>query len=448
MTKVSVTSLGCPKNLVDSEVVLGLLKKNGFEICDEAESGDIMLLNTCAFVQSAKEESIDLILELAKIKNADPAKKIIVIGCLVQRYLEELKKELPEVDLWVKLSDIPKIPELIKNLNNGSKKKHVFLPNTHTGFLYDDKTPRCLITPKHYAYIKIAEGCSNLCTYCAVPHIKGRYRSRATDSILREAYKLVGQGVKEINIIAQDTTNYGIDNGENLTELLNKMSWIKDLKWIRLLYTHPAHIKEDLIKEIAFQEKICKYIDLPLQHIDDEILFKMGRKTDSLYIKNLIKKIKDLIPDVSIRTSFIVGFPGETEKQFLKLLDFMEETRFERLGIFTYSREEGTQAFKMPGQVPEKVKEERFHIAMQLQNRIAREVNKKFMGRTMDVLVEKQNENNKGEWTGRSYADAPEVDGEVYVKDRTIKSGDMIKVKITGTMDYDLAGEPIKRGAG
>lgn len=424
MTKVSLINLGCPKNLVDSEIILGLLKNIGMEVCDDIESADVMLLNTCAFIKEAKEESIDFVLELAKYKKQDPKKKLVVIGCLVQRYLEGLKKELPEVDLWVKLDEISKIPELVSPASINPP--------------YNSLTPRYMITPRHYTYIKIAEGCSNRCSYCAVPNIRGEYKSRHPDSIISETKEFAKNGVKEINIIAQDTTNH-----PDIIELLKRIC-NTNVRWIRLLYAHPAHITDKLIREIACQDKICKYIDLPLQHIDDDILQRMRRKVDSIYIKNLIKKIRGEIPDVVLRTSFIVGFPGETEEKYERLLRFMEEIKFERLGIFTYSREEGTPAYKMKGQIPEKVKEDRFHKAMQLQNNIAREVNKRFMGKIMEVLVEEPSDSSTDTWLGRTYADAPEVDGVVYIHGNNYKSGDMVKVKITDTMDYDLVGESIK----
>lgn len=427
MTKAYLINLGCPKNLTDSEIILGLLEKAGIEICEDIESSSVMLLNTCAFIKEAKEESIDFILQMAKLKREDPTKKIVVIGCLVQRHLKELLKELPEVDLWVTLQEIPKIASLIKNLSNGSKKE--YKTPAPSSFLYDSTTPRRQITPSHYTYIKIAEGCSNRCSYCAVPNIRGDYISRPPDSIINEAKELVNQGAKEFNIIAQDTTNY-----PDITSLLKELCKITNIKWLRLLYAHPAHISDDLIKEIAKEDRICKYIDLPLQHIDDEILYKMGRKVDSTYIKKLIKKIRGQIPDIVLRTSFIVGFPGETEEQYEKLLRFMEEIKFERLGIFTYSREEGTPAYNMPNQIPEKVKEARFHRVMELQNSIAREVNKRFLGKTMEVLIEELN-------YGRTYADAPDVDGVVYINGNGFKKGDLIKAKITDTMDYDLVGE-------
>ncbi len=450
MKKVYLVSLGCPKNLVDSEIILGLLNKSGAKICDRIEQADIMLLNTCAFISEAREESIDLILDMINIKKENLGKKIIVIGCLVQRHINTLKKELPEVDLWVPLAKIPNIPRLINNLSGKRPPKDRQPSPVPSHFLDNKNRPRYMITPPYYTYIKISEGCDNRCSYCTIPLIKGGYRSRSQASILQEFRSLTRQGVKEINIISQDTTCYGKDlsSKTNITQLLRKMCQSGGVPWIRLLYTHPAHVTEDLIKEIALQDKICNYIDLPLQHIDNDILARMGRRTSSAYLIGLIKKIRDKIPQVILRTTFIVGFPGETDHQFHRLLEFMEKTRFDRLGIFIYSREKGTPAARMPDQVPEEVKEQRFHQAMQLQNGIARKVNSKFPGRTMPVLIEEPAPEQKDVWTGRCYADAPEVDGTVYIKTppgkrAKLASGNIIQVKITGTTGYDLTGETV-----
>lgn len=443
---ITLVNLGCPKNLVDSEIILGLLHNDiAFEVEEDVLQADVMLLNTCAFIKEAKEESIDLILELAQLKKDNPAKKLVVIGCLVQRHLPELQNELPEVDLWVSLPEIPALPNLLKQLVITTTKKSHYAKIKPDNFLYNHETPRLRITPAHYAYIKIAEGCSNVCSFCAVPLIKGKYKSRKSDSILTEAQQLAQQGVKEINLIAQDTTNYGSDlkqeNMGNLALLLEEICQITNLNWIRILYTHPAHITDALIKVIAQQEKICKYIDLPLQHIDNKILASMGRKADYNYIVRLINKLRESIPSVIIRSAFIVGYPGETEQQFQTLLQFIEETKFERLGIFKYSAEEGTKAYKLENQVSESIKEQRFHKAMQLQQEVAREVNKKFLNKNLDILVESDCEDNPDYMIGRSYADAPDVDGCVYVKNGTkLEIGDFVSVKIIDTLEYDLIG--------
>jgi len=445
-SKISLINLGCPKNLVDSEIILGILKNSGFEICDDVIKAQILLINTCAFIEEAKQESIDLILQLARIKEEPPKKYLVVIGCLVQRYLSELTKEIPEVDLWVKLSEIPHITELINNLI--AKKPNRRNNNSRpiaSHFLYDHTMPRYKITPSHYAYVKIAEGCSHYCSYCVIPNIKGIYRSRPMESIFKEVRELVNQGTKEIILIAQDTTSYGMDipGRPSLAQLLKRLCVIDKLKWLRILYTHPAYITEEFINEIADEPKICKYIDIPLQHIDNELLHKMNRRTNTAYIKNLIGTIRSHIPNAVLRTSFIVGFPGETEEKFEKLLAFMKDIKFQRLGIFIYSAEEGTPAYNMQGQISEDIKKQRFHTAMELQQKISMDVNKGFMNKKLDVIVEGKAEGNRGLWYGRSYADAPDVDGLVYIsKNRNhIHQGDMIRVKITNTMEYDLEGE-------
>jgi len=441
MTTVHLINLGCPKNLVDSEIMLGLLKKTGIKITTSPELADILCVNTCAFIKEAKEESIDTIFKMIDFKKHDPRKKIIVIGCIVERYLEKLKKEIPEVDKWIRINEISDLPKIIKNINN---KENCFLADANK-FIYDTNPPRKILTPKYYAYIKIAEGCSNRCSYCVIPDIRGNYRSRKPDSILKEAEDLAKKGVKEINIIAQDTTNYGSDlsSSINITLLLRELCKIKNIKWIRLLYTHPAHITDSLIHEIASQDKICKYIDIPLQHIDDTILQKMGRKVNSKYIKKLIKKIRKKIPRVVLRTSFIVGFPGETEKQFKTLLTFIKKTKFEKLGVFKYSREEGTTAYKIKQQIPYAIKERRYNEAMQLQKNISEKINKKFIHKKLDVLVEQVHDKKSNIWLGRTYADAPDIDGITYISGKNIKKGDIISAKITGALEYDLVGKKI-----
>jgi ribosomal protein S12 methylthiotransferase len=438
-TSVFLTTLGCPKNLVDSETILGLLGNAGLEISKDPLSADILCLNTCAFIKEAKEESIDSILNLVKLKKQNPKKKVIVIGCLVHRYLEELKKEIPEVDNWVSLKEISALPKIIETLSPSSHLRGEGERSPGEGFA------RKLLTPKHYAYLKIAEGCSNRCSYCVIPDIRGSFRSRNPDSILEEAYKLSKKGVKEINIIAQDSTNYGADisNTLNITLLLRELCKINGIKWIRLLYTHPAHITEQLINEIASQKKICKYMDMPLQHIDDAILIKMGRKITSLQIKKLINMIRNKIPGIILRTSFIVGFPGETDKQFANLLKFVKETKFQKLGVFKYSREEQTPAYKLPNQIPLKTKEKRYNEIMQAQKDISRELNRKLLGKAMEVLIEDIHDKKQNTWIGRTYMDAPDIDGVIYITGKNIKKGDIIKAKITEALDYDLIGGKI-----
>jgi len=447
MIKVFFINLGCHKNLVDSEAILGSLEQNGITISPDAESSGILILNTCAFIESAKEEAIDTIISLADLKKLDPKKKIVVIGCLVQRYKNSLIKEMPEVDTWISLDEIPKIPGIIKKLAHNKIIESQNIKSAPSTYLYDGKGPRHLITPSPYAYIKIAEGCDNRCSYCAVPLIKGNFRSRRMGSILREADSLTHGDAREINLIAQDTTSYGKDLSpkQNIAALLNKLCGIENIRWIRLLYAHPAHITDELIDEMATQTKICKYIDIPLQHINNRILKQMGRKITKERIREVIEKIRLKIPSVILRTTFIVGFPGETKREFQELLDFVKEIKFERLGVFKYSREEDTPAYKMKNQIPEDIKEERFHTIMKAQKKIAARAQKSFVGRTLEVLIEGVSESKPSMWYGRSYADAPDVDGVIYISNgKTLKKGDIIAVKIIKAIGYDLVGEKNK----
>jgi len=411
--KVGILSLGCPRNLVDSESILGCLKAKGLEIVD-IEKADIAIVNTCAFIDDAKKESVDAILELIEAKKEGRLKKIIVSGCLSQRYKEELLRELPEVDAFV-------------------------------GKLFLDKNPeRFAITPKHFAYLKICEGCLNACSYCVIPKIKGKFSSLDESSVVRKALELDRQGVAEINIVGQDITGYGSDLHPNpgLTALLKKIIKATGrVKWIRLLYLYPSRVDEQLLKLVRDEEKVCKYIDLPIQHINDRILKLMNRKTSSSQIRRLVDKVRKTIPGVALRTSVITGFPSETEKEHRQLLAFIKEVKFERLGAFKYSREEGTKAYNLKGQVPEKVKEERFGRIMRLQQEISAEVNKKFLGKTLPVLIDSIEE---GIYLGRTQFDAPEVDGKVYVSSKkALKPGDLVNVAIKDTLEYDLVGELI-----
>jgi len=393
--------------------MLGELKERGFVITDEIEGADIAIINTCSFIKEAKEEAIDVILKCAQLKEEGKLKRLIVTGCLPQRYKKELPKELKEVDaFW----GVPSA-------------------------LYNHKSPRLALTPSHYSYIKIAEGCANRCTYCAVPIIRGPYRSRDTSSVIKEAESLFAAGARELNLIAQDTTSYGTDlhSAPRLAGLLCKLNKIKGKFWIRLLYTHPAHLSEEIIAAIKDSSKICRYIDLPLQHINDDILKRMGRKTTKAQIIRLIERLRSEIPRLAIRTSLIVGFPGETQAQFEELLDFMREYKFERLGAFAYSKEEGTKAEKLSGHLTEETKQRRLDALMALQEDISREVNGRLMGETLEVLIDEARDG--GNYVGRSQADAPEVDGCVYVNStRALSPGDFVNVRIIDTLEYDLVG--------
>ena len=424
--KVGFVSLGCSKNLVDTEMMIGLFKKNGYDIVNSPEVVDIIVINTCGFIESAKEEAINTILEMAEYKK-DNCKYLIVTGCLVERYKEELIKAIPEVDLFIKFSEYETIWEQIENLINSNIKdgKLEFLD-------------RVISTGKNYAYLRIAEGCNNFCTFCAIPYIRGRFKSRKIEDILQEAKKLADDGIKELIVIAQDTTKYGIDiyGKPELAKLLHELSKIDGIEWIRFLYAYPETITDELIEEVKNNEKICKYFDIPMQHISDNILKKMNRKSTGASIKNLIRKLRKEIPEVIIRSTLMVGFPGETEEDFEELYAFVKWAKLDKLGCFTYSKEEGTAAYKMENQVYPMTKKKRYNKIMALQQKISEENMEKHIGKTLKVLVEQ-----KG--IGRSYMDVPDIDGVVYIKgESNINSFE--NCKITGIKEYDLIGEVVK----
>lgn len=437
--KVYIESLGCPKNEVDGERMEVLLLKRGYKITEEQDQADILILNTCGFIQPAKEESIEELFNLIALKNQDRNKKIILCGCLAQRYPEELWSKLPEVDALFGLSEIDKVGSVCSAVLKGKRIFEVSSPERNNGVRRIKRTAQ-----KHpYAYIKIADGCDNLCSYCAIPMIRGGFRSKRMEDILEEARQLTEKGVKEIDLVAQDTTLYGIDlyGEKRLPQLLSSLSQIPKLKWIRLLYTHPAHISDELIDQIASNPKVCKYVDLPLQHISDEILTRMNRKVKRKKVEQLIFKLRKRIPHLTLRTSFIVGFPGERKKTFQELLKFVEETRFDKLGAFPYSREEGTKAYSFGGQLSSKLKQERLDQLMLTQQRIVFEKNDAKIGKTFTVLIDTNSEEGNGYFLGRSPSEAPEVDGVILVKGDHLKIGEFVKAKIVDYCDYDLIGE-------
>jgi len=443
MKTACIISLGCARNLVDSEVLTGSLKECGFKILPEGEDADLYVINTCSFIENARKESVDTILEVSGMKKEGKTRHIVVTGCLPQLYKDGIGKALPEVDLFLGTSDFHRIKDFLNDINAGNQEKEI---SCDPNFLYDENSPRFLLTPRHYAYIKISEGCSNFCSYCIISDLRGTFRSRTIESIEKE-YKELSSGtlLKEINLIGQDTTLYGIDRyGKlKLPELLKRLDKIESsVRWIRLLYTHPAHYSDELIKAIKSSRKICGYLDIPIQHISDKILKAMNRHTSKKDVISLVGKLRKNIPGVALRTSIIVGFPGETEKDFSELLDFLREARFERLGAFTYSREEGTKAASLKGHVNEKVKKERLDRLMKLQRSISEETNAGYIGKVIKVLVDEKG-GEEGLYIGRSEHDAPEVDGSVYIKGRGIKVGGFCDVKITSSSDYDLAGELI-----
>lgn len=453
--KVSLISLGCAKNLVDSEIMVGHLHQAGMQVIPEAEKADVVIVNTCSFIDSSKEESIGHILEINQqrgLRKRRKEQKLIVAGCMSQRFSKDLPGALPEVDAFIGLDQVTKVAPIIEEIyakERGKKDAPASFIEGRSTWIPDYDTPRFRLTPKHFAYIKIAEGCNHPCTFCIIPQIRGRHRSRTVASVVAEARQLVKEGVKEINLISQDTTFFGMDTWEQrpnprtpvdssrgtaLTTLLRELNAIEGDFWIRLLYTHPAHWSDELIRTIAECPKVARYIDIPLQHISDHMLGLMQRETSGDYIRDLIKRIRAGIPGIAVRTTFIVGFPGETEADVDELCEFIRETKFERLGVFRYSQEEGTRAAKMADQIPPKVKEARWHKTMALQKEIAREVSKTYVGRTLRVLVEEPG-------VARGEADAPDIDGRVYVP-KSLPVGEFVDVKINSFHDYDLLALP------
>ncbi|WP_243237354.1 30S ribosomal protein S12 methylthiotransferase RimO [Heliobacterium chlorum] len=437
--KVNITSLGCAKNRVDTEVMLGLLRDAGYEITHREEDAHVLIVNTCGFILPAKEESINTILELVRFKESGKCQALLVAGCLSQGYSDDLAKELPEVDGFLGPGEVPKVASIVANVLQGKKTIQVGQPD----FLYDHTMPRVLSTPFHYAYVKVADGCDNRCGFCMIPNLRGPFRSREEDSVFQEVQSLTERGIQEILLIAQDTTRYGLDRyGDfRLPQLIRRLAPIDGLKWLRLMYCYPAHFTPELIEAMAAEPKVCRYVDLPLQHADDELLRSMNRRSSVAEIRQLVKDLRANLPGMAIRSSFIVGLPGETEEKFQRLLDFLEEMRFDRVGVFTYSREEDTPAGRHLDQVPDEVKEERFHRAMTLQQAISRSIQQEWVGRTIPVLVEE--EVSPGLYRGRSEREAPEVDGFIEFKGKDLMSGQWAKVKITSADDYDLMGEEI-----
>lgn len=435
MKTVCLVSLGCPKNLVDSEVILGILSKSGYSITTEPSHADILIANTCSFIEDAVKEAIETIIKLAHYKKEGRCKLLIVSGCLPQRYGRSLEKELPEVDIFVGTGAFQKLPKIITQ----KRRKKSFIPSST--FLYNEKIPRLLSTPPFTAYIKIAEGCSKSCTFCTVPKIKGPYKSRRLKSVINEAQKLVDQGVKELILIAQDTTAYGEDlcDGTNLTKLLKNLIKINSLRWIRILYSYPKieYFNDELLEMIANEDKVCPYIDLPIQHIDDRILRLMGRRSKEDEIKRLIEKIKSFNPEISLRTSLIVGFPGETEEQFNKLIDFLREIRFDHVGVFKYSPEQDTPAYRLPNHVDESIKEERYRRIMELQREISFKKYQTLVGKSTEILVEKSDQGMAK--IGRLKIQSPEIDGCVFLEGNA-NPGDFVIGQITKALPYDLFG--------
>lgn len=434
--KIGLISLGCDKNRVDSEIMLANMKKY-CKIVSDPKLADVIIINTCGFIESAKQESIDTILEMSEYKEKFNCKGIVVTGCLAQRYGRELMELLPEIDIMMGVNDYDKLEQNINKFINDSQSK---IYNCEYSDFNINEGKRILTTGSYTAYLRIAEGCNNCCTYCIIPKIRGKYRSRTIENILKECKELALCGVKEVILIAQDTTRYGVDlyNKKMLPELIRSISQIEGIEWIRLLYCYPEEIDIDIINEIASNDKVCKYIDMPLQHISDNILKLMGRRGRKKYILKNINELRRKIKDIVIRTTIIVGFPGETEKDFKELKDFVEDMKFDNLGVFKYSREEGTRAYEMEDQVSEELKIAREGEIMVLQKDIVHSIQESKIGNIYKILVEDKKDDM---WCGRNYAMSPEVDGTIYIKSKQeLKIGTMVYVKIIDSVEYDLVG--------
>ena len=438
--KILCVSLGCDKNLVDTEMMLGLLNRDGYTFTDDENEADVILINTCCFINDAKEESVNTILEMAELKKKGRCKALIVTGCMAQRYKEEIMQEIPEVDGILGTSTYDEISNVLKKALSGEE--HISCFHKLTA-LPDVKAKRLVTTGGHYAFLKIAEGCDKYCTYCIIPSLRGPYRSVPMERLIEQARELTEQGVRELILVAQETTLYGVDlyGKKMLPELLRQLAAIDGLYWIRIQYCYPEEITEELIETIRTEEKICHYLDIPIQHASDRILKKMNRKTTMEELKRNIARLREAIPDIALRTTLIAGFPGETKEDHELLMDFVDEMEFERLGVFAYSAEEDTPAASFPDQVPQEIKEERRDALMELQQEIAFEKSERMVGRILDVMIEGKVADENA-YVGRTYMDAPNVDGLIFVNtDEPLMSGDFCKVRVTGALDYDLIGE-------
>ena len=436
--KLLFISLGCDKNLVDSEVMLGLLTKHGYTLTDDETQADVMVINTCCFIHDAKEESIQTILDMARYKEEGRLKALVVTGCLAQRYKQEIIDEIPEVDVVLGTTSYDKIVEAVEEALEG--KSEVELADINA--LPLPETKRLVTTGGHYAYLKIAEGCDKHCTYCIIPKVRGNYRSVPMERLIKEAQELADQGVKELILVAQETTVYGQDiyGEKSLHKLLKELCQIKGIRWIRLLYCYPEEINDELIEAIKNEPKVCHYLDMPIQHASDNVLKRMGRKTDKQELLDIVAKLRKEIPDIALRTTLIAGFPGETQADHEEVMEFIDEVEFDRLGVFTYSREEDTPAATMPDQIDQDIMDTWRDELMALQQEISIDKSTQMVGKTIDVMVEGYiAEDNT--YVGRSYKDAPNVDGMVFFEcDRELMSGDFVSVKITGSTEYDLMG--------
>ncbi|HXC70312.1 MAG TPA: 30S ribosomal protein S12 methylthiotransferase RimO [Pyrinomonadaceae bacterium] len=447
MKKVGFISLGCPKNLVDSEVMMGHLKQNGYQITSDAADADTVVVNTCGFIDSAKKESIDTILEAAQLKTNGHAKRLIVAGCLVERYRDELKAEMPEVDAFIGTNQINDILAVCDPKTNTRSLPVVPLGNQSATYLYDDSTPRVLATPSHYAFVKIAEGCDRPCAFCFIPQMRGHFRSRRFGSIVAEAQQLAEEGVKEVILVAQDSSRYGEDLGkpDALARLLRELSHIDGIEWVRVMYTYPTHISDGFLDVLAEEPKAVKYLDMPLQHASQNVLKLMKRGGNRKSLERLIERVRQRVPGIAVRTTFISGFPGETEADHEELMGFIKNVEFDRVGVFTYSDEEGTPAYDLPDKVAHRTAARRRTALMKEQAKISRRKNKSRVGDVVQVLFEGESKESELLWQGRMETQAPDIDGCVLINDVPDgvlpAAGDMVKVEITEAHEYDLIGK-------
>ena len=446
MHKVGFISLGCPKNLVDSEVMMGQLKQKGYQITADAEDADTVVVNTCGFIDSAKKESIEAILEAARLKTEGKAKRLVVAGCLVERYRDELKAEIPEVDAFIGTSQINDILSVCDPQTNTRSLPVIPLGNQSATYLYDESTPRVLATPSHYAFIKIAEGCDRPCAFCFIPQMRGHFRSRRFGSIVAEAHQLAEEGVKELILVAQDSSRYGEDLGKQdaLAQLLRELSHTEGIEWVRVMYTYPTHISDAFLDVLAEEPKAVKYLDMPLQHASRNILKLMKRGGNRASLERLIARVRERVPGIAVRTTFITGFPGETEEDFDELMRFVKNVDFDRVGVFTYSDEEGTAAFDLPDKVDPKTAKRRRDQLMKEQSKIAKRKHKAMIGKTMRVMFEGESNESDLLWQGRMETQAPDIDGCVLINDApegfVPDPGQMVEVMITEAQEYDLVG--------
>src|SRR5215831_13519736 len=449
MSKVGFISLGCPKNLVDSEVMMGQLKQNGYELTAKAEEADTVVVNTCGFIDSAKKESIEAILEAARLKTEGKATRLIVAGCLVERYRDELCAEMPEVDAFIGTSQINEILNVCNPKTKTKSLPVVPLGNQSATYLYDESTPRTLATPSHYAFIKIAEGCDRPCAFCFIPQMRGHFRSRRFGSIVAEAHQLAEEGVKELILVAQDSSRYGEDLGkqDSLAHLLRELSHTEGIEWVRVMYTYPTHISDTFLEVLAEEPKAVKYLDIPLQHASQNVLKLMKRGGNRASLERLIERVRRRVPDIAVRTTFITGFPGETDEDSNELMSFVKNVEFDRVGVFTYSDEEGTPAFALPHKVEAKTAKRRRDRLMRAQAKIAKRKHGAMIGQTVRVMFEGESNESELLWQGRMETQAPDIDGCVLINDApedfAPAPGEMVNVVITEALDYDMLGRVV-----